>query len=116
MCAGRGEVFLVGGTESMSKYPLQYSDAATAKFAKLAKARTLGQRVSGFLKFRPKDLFVPRITLMLGLTDPVCSLAPQRHVIDAAVAQVEHAAAARDATPAFTYRAAPTSRALAAKG
>src|SRR5204862_130022 len=27
-----------------------------------------------------------------GLTDPVCSLAPQRHVIDAAVAQVEQAA------------------------
>ncbi len=51
-----------------------------------------------------------------SLTDPVCSLAPQRHVIDAAVAQVEHAAAARDATPAFTYRAAATSRALAAKG
>jgi len=51
-----------------------------------------------------------------GLTDPVCSLAPQRHVIDAAVAQVEHAAAARVAPAALTYRAAPASRALAAKG
>src|SRR5262245_3492774 len=28
MCAGRGEIFLVGGTESMSKYPLQFSDDA----------------------------------------------------------------------------------------
>src|SRR5881628_3189528 len=35
MCAGRGEVFLVGGAESMSKYPLQFSEAAAAKFAKL---------------------------------------------------------------------------------
>jgi len=51
-----------------------------------------------------------------SLTDPVCSLAPQRHVIDAAVAQVEHAAAARVAPAALTYRAAPASRALAAKG
>src|SRR6185503_15251213 len=38
MCAGRGEVFLVGGTENMSKYPLQYSDAAAAKFARLGRA------------------------------------------------------------------------------
>ena len=51
-----------------------------------------------------------------GLTDPVCSLAPQRHVIDAAVAQVERAAAARVEPAALTYRAAPASRALAAKG
>src|SRR5881396_580573 len=51
-----------------------------------------------------------------SLTDPVCSLAPQRHVIDAAVAQVEHGAAARVAPAALTYRAAPASRALAAKG
>ncbi len=51
-----------------------------------------------------------------SLTDPVCSLAPQRHVIDAAVAQVERAAAARVGPAALTYRAAPASRALAAKG
>jgi len=51
-----------------------------------------------------------------SLTDPVCSLAPQRHVIDAAVAQVEHAAAARVEAAALTYRAASASRALAAKG
>src|SRR5882672_9205650 len=61
MCAGRGEVFLVGGTESMSKYPLQYTDAAAAKFAKLGRAKTFGQRASAFLKFRPADLFAPRI-------------------------------------------------------
>src|SRR6185436_6175729 len=40
MCAGRGQVFLVGATESLSRYPLQYTDAATAAFGKLAKAKT----------------------------------------------------------------------------
>lgn len=74
MCAGRGEVFLVGGTESMSSYPLQYTPQAAAKFAKLSRAKSLGQRAGAFLKFRPKDLFAPRVTLMLGLTDPVCAL------------------------------------------
>jgi len=47
-----------------------------------------------------------------AVTDPVCSLSPQRHLIDAAVAEVEHAAE----SPEWTYRAAPASRALAAKG
>ena len=44
-----------------------------------------------------------------GLTDPVCSLSPHRHLIDAAVAAVESAAGAVE----WTYRAAPASRALA---
>ena len=50
-----------------------------------------------------------------GATDPVCSLAPHRPVIDAAVAAVERAAAAGVAPPPLTYRAAPASRALAAQ-
>lgn len=74
MCAGRGEIFLIGGTESMSKYPLQFSEQAAAKFARLGRAKTLGQRLGAFLKFRPRDLFNPRVTLMLGLTDPTCGL------------------------------------------
>jgi acetyl-CoA C-acetyltransferase/acetyl-CoA acyltransferase len=74
MCAGRGEVFLVGGAESMSSYPLQYTPQAAAKFAKLGRAKSLGQRLGAFAKFRPMDLFAPRVTLMLGLTDPVCAL------------------------------------------
>src|SRR6266480_967718 len=47
-----------------------------------------------------------------ALTDPVCSLSPHRHLIDAAVAEVERAAEAAE----WTYRAAPASRVLAAKG
>src|SRR5207249_3098153 len=47
-----------------------------------------------------------------ALTDPVCSLSPHRDLIDAAVAEVERAAEAAE----WTYRAAPASRVLAAKG
>src|ERR1044071_10133574 len=42
--AGRGEVFIVGGTESMSQIPLLYTHAAAAKFARLARAKSLPQR------------------------------------------------------------------------
>ncbi|MDP3070835.1 MAG: thiolase family protein [Opitutaceae bacterium] len=70
---GRGHVYLAGGTESMSHYPLLFSDSAARKFATLARARTWGQKVSGLLQFRPAD-FAPRVSLLLGLTDPVCGL------------------------------------------
>ena len=71
---GRGDIFLVGGAESMSNYPLIYNERAVKKFANLAKAKTLGQKVGGFLAFRPSDLLAPKVALMLGLTDPVCGL------------------------------------------
>lgn len=72
--AGDGDIFLVGGAESMTNYPLIYNDAAVKKFGALGKARTFGQKLGAFAAFRPKDLFAPRIALMLGLTDPVCGL------------------------------------------
>ena len=74
MCAGRGEVFIVGGTESMSNYPLLYTPQAAAKFGKLGRAKTFGQKLGAFAAFRPKDLFAPRVGLMLGLTDPTCGM------------------------------------------
>jgi acetyl-CoA C-acetyltransferase/acetyl-CoA acyltransferase len=74
MCAGNGEVFVVGGAESMSQVPLLYTHEAAAKFAKLGRAKNLGQRLGAFLAFRPRDLLVPRVGLQLGLTDPVCGL------------------------------------------
>ena len=51
-----------------------------------------------------------------GVTDPVCSLSPHRHLVDAVVDEVERAAPADAPVPGWTYRAAPASRALAAKG
>jgi acetyl-CoA acetyltransferase family protein len=73
MASGRGEIFIIGGTESMSQVPLFYSQKAAAKFGRLARAKSFGQRLSALGSFRPSD-FKPRIGLQLGLTDPVCGL------------------------------------------
>ncbi|HSH92661.1 MAG TPA: thiolase family protein [Roseimicrobium sp.] len=73
MMAGRGDVFIVGGTESMSQIPLLYPRSAPDKFARLGKARSLPQKLSALGGFRPGD-FKPRVGLVLGLTDPVCGL------------------------------------------
>jgi acetyl-CoA acetyltransferase family protein len=73
MTAGRGSIFLVGGAESMSQVPLLFRQSAADKFSKLARAKSLGQRLKVFSSFRPSD-FQPRIGLQLGLTDPVCGM------------------------------------------
>ena len=73
VAAGRGHIFLVGGTESMSRYPLLYNERATKKYGDLAKAKTPAQKVSGLFRFRPAD-FAPQATLQLGLSDPVVGL------------------------------------------
>ena len=73
MTAGRGEIFIVGGMENMSRVPLLYSESAAKKFAALAKAKSPGQKLAAMTKFRPKD-FSPRIGLLLGLTDPYSGL------------------------------------------
>lgn len=73
MVAGQGDVFVVGGTESMSNIPLLYSTEAAEKFAALAKAKNLTDKLRAALGFRLSD-FRPRIGVMLGLTDPTCGL------------------------------------------
>ncbi len=71
--AGRGSIFVVGGTESMSNIPLLFNSSAAKKFSKLARARTFTEKLGALANFRPSD-FKPRIGLQLGLTDPVCGL------------------------------------------
>ena len=71
--SGRGDLYLVAGCESMSSYPLLYSDSAKKKFEALMRSKTIFQRIKNLLRFRPSD-FKPRIGLMLGLSDPVCGL------------------------------------------
>jgi acetyl-CoA C-acetyltransferase/acetyl-CoA acyltransferase len=73
MMAGRGEIFIVGGTESMSNIPLLFKQSTAMKFSRLSRARNLGQRLRSLAGFRPSD-FQPRIGLLLGLTDPVCGM------------------------------------------
>src|SRR6266481_1862308 len=73
MLAGRGSIFIVGGTESMSNIPLLFKQTTAAKFNRLSRAKGLGQRLRSLAGFRPSD-FQPRVGLLLGLTDPVCGL------------------------------------------
>jgi len=73
MRAGRGSVFIVGGTESMSNIPLLFKRETADKFARLNRAKTFGQRLRVMTSFRPSD-FAPRVGLMLGLTDPTCGM------------------------------------------
>lgn len=71
MLAGRGDIFIVGGVESMSHIPLLYSHEAATKFGAFARAKNLSQKLGVLSSFRPGD-FQPQIGLLLGLSDPVC--------------------------------------------
>jgi acetyl-CoA C-acetyltransferase/acetyl-CoA acyltransferase len=71
--AGQGDVFMVGGTESMSNIPLFYPSSAADKFARVNRGRSALARASAMLSFRPSD-FHPRIGVLLGLTDASCGL------------------------------------------
>ncbi len=73
MTAGRGEVYIVGGTENMSLAPLLFPVSAASKFAGLMRARSFGQKLLAAARFRPRD-FAPRIGLKVGLSDPVSGL------------------------------------------
>ena len=70
---GRGDIFLVGGVESMSQIPLLLSHATAKKIGAFAKAKSLPQKLQAVSLFRPEDL-KPNIGLQLGLSDPVCGL------------------------------------------
>jgi acetyl-CoA acetyltransferase family protein len=73
LLAGRGSIFIVGGTESMSNIPFLFRQRTAEKFSRLSRAKGFGQRLQSMTAFRPSD-FLPRIGLMLGLTDPVCGM------------------------------------------
>ncbi|MGJ8657656.1 MAG: thiolase family protein [Akkermansiaceae bacterium] len=73
MLAGRGDLFVVGGAESMSNVPLLYNAGAVKKFGQLAKSKSMMQKLGSMFKFRPKD-FSPVVALRLGLTDPFAGI------------------------------------------
>lgn len=73
MLAGRGDVFIVGGAESMSNYPLLFPKTASEKFAAVSRAKSAGEKLKAFVNFRPSD-FRPQIGVILGLTDPTCGM------------------------------------------
>jgi len=57
----------------MSQIPLLYTQRAADKFGRLARSKSLGDKLRALSSFRFAD-FQPRIGLKLGLTDPVCGL------------------------------------------
>ena len=73
IAAGRGDVMVVGGVESMSQMPLIFSREMTELFINLMKAKSVGEKFKIFSTFRPPHLS-PVIALEQGLTDPFCGL------------------------------------------
>ncbi len=73
LLAGDGEVFLVGGAESMSNFPLVMGPQLVRFFQRLNKARSAPQRLRALLGFRPSSL-KPRVAVVEGLTDPTTGL------------------------------------------
>jgi acetyl-CoA C-acetyltransferase/acetyl-CoA acyltransferase len=73
IAAGQGDLFLVGGVESMSRIPLLFPHEAAVHFADLNRAKSSGQKLSAAASFHFSD-FKPRIGLELGLTDPFTGL------------------------------------------
>jgi acetyl-CoA C-acetyltransferase/acetyl-CoA acyltransferase len=73
IATGEAELVVAGGVESMSNIPFflskKFHDVATHYL----QSRTLKERFLNLLKLRPAD-FIPRIGLLLGLTDPTCGL------------------------------------------
>jgi len=71
--AGRAEVVIAGGVESMTHSPLLFHDQFRAALAGLQRARSFPDRAKGVLEVL-KAPWKPRIGLMEGLTDPVAGL------------------------------------------
>jgi len=71
--AGRGSLYLCMGVEVMSAYPLLFNRKAVGFFSRLARARSVGQRLGALASFRPAFM-APRIALTEGLTDPTCGM------------------------------------------
>jgi len=71
--AGRADVVLAGGVESMTHAPLLFHDRFRAAMAKLPRARTLQQKLPVLLEIA-KAPWKPRIALMEGLTDPTVAM------------------------------------------
>lgn len=72
--AGEGDLYIGGGTESMSQIPLMYNSKAVAFFETLSKAKSTGDKLGAFAKIPVQDFLKPRVGIVEGLTDPFCGL------------------------------------------
>ena len=71
--AGKSNLVLAGGTDAMSQAPLLFGPAMVHWLADWTAAKSLGQRATVALKFRPAYL-APVIAILKGLTDPIVNL------------------------------------------
>ena len=69
----KGDVFLVGGVESMSQMPLLFNKESKTKFGRLMSSKSIVQKLKNAIKFRPSD-FLPEVAIKLGLIDPLCGI------------------------------------------
>ena len=70
---GYADLILVGGTEVMSRAPIQWNAAMSRWLGRLLRSRSTIARLGVISKLRPVHL-KPVFSLLLGLTDPVVSL------------------------------------------
>ncbi|MAU96338.1 MAG: acetyl-CoA C-acyltransferase [Fulvimarina sp.] len=70
---GTHEIVLAGGTEALSHSPLVLTRGAVEWFARLNRAKTMGDRAKAFSQLKPGYL-KPVIGLERGLTDPITDL------------------------------------------
>ena len=70
---GRAHIVLAGGTEAMSRAPIQWNNAMSGWLGKMLRARNPLDRLATLARFRP-SLLKPVYALLLGLTDPLVKL------------------------------------------
>lgn len=70
---GQAHLVLAGGTEAMSRAPIQWNMEMTRWLAGMMRARNIGQRLKALVGFRARYLS-PVYSLLLGLTDPLVKL------------------------------------------
>jgi acetyl-CoA C-acetyltransferase/acetyl-CoA acyltransferase len=71
--AGEGDLYLVGGVESMSNMPMLFSKRSASKFMAFAGGRTWMRKARAAAAMRPGD-FLPTPGLKLGLSDQVSGM------------------------------------------
>jgi len=70
---GDAHLVLAGGTEAMSRAPIQWNAAMVNWLAGMMRAKNIAQRAGALARFRLGNLR-PVFTLLLGLTDPLVKL------------------------------------------
>ena len=73
IATGEADIVIAGGVESMTNIPFFITPDLQDIITKYQRAKSMGARISALSKIRPRHL-VPRIGLMLGLSDPTCRL------------------------------------------